>query len=399
MGKTKIHVGLEIGSSKTCMVVGESKPDGSVTLLGLGEVKSAGVRKGEIIDLSQACQCVTDAWNLAQDHADADILSVYLSVTGAHIKGMTNRGTYRLPEGESIISGEHIDEVCKIAQDYPLPPESYLIHKAPGKFTVDGNDLITHPEGLCANTLDVDYHIVHGLKSRIHNSLRCVREVPLEVEDIVFAPIATGLSLLTRQHREAGCLLIDIGGGTTDFCLYMDDQPIVSGCIPVGGDHITNDIHQLTEIPEGRAEILKIAEGDASFSASKAMGIARLPASGVHGEVSIPRAELNNIIHERVAETLRIVKSRLPKDAQQRIPGGVFLSGGTSLLRGLGELTGNIFGSSVFQLDSANISGAPSYLEDPRFSTAIGIIRYAQLQESEPKQQKTFMRKILGWFK
>ncbi len=398
MAKSKIHVGLEIGSSKTCMVVGESKPDGSVTLLGIGEVKSAGVRKGEIVDLSQACQCVTDAWNLAQDHADADILSVYLSVTGAHIRGVSNRGTYRLPEGETVINSEHMDEVSRIAQDLPLPSDSFVIHRSPGKYTLDGNDLLTHPEGLCGSTLDIDYHIVHGIKSRIYNSLRCVREVPLEVEDVVFAPIATGLSLLDRQHREAGCLLIDIGGGTTDFCLYMNDQPIVSGCIPVGGDHITNDIHQLTEIPEARAEVLKITEGDASFSASKAVGMAKLPANGVMREVSIPRAVLNDIIHQRVAETLNIVKSRLPQEAQKGLPGGVFLSGGTSLMRGIGELAGHIFGTSVFQLDRADISGAPSYLEDPRFSTAIGIIRYAQLREAEPVQKKSMLKKFLGWF-
>lgn len=399
MAKSKIHVGLEIGSSKTCMVVGETKSDGSVTLLGIGEVKSAGVRKGEIVDLAQACQCVTDAWNLAQDHADADILSVYLSVTGAHIQGVSNRGTYRLPEGENVIAEDHMDEVNRIAQDIPLGSDSFVIHRSPGKYTVDGNDLITHPEGLSGHTLDVDFHIVHGIKSRIHNSLRCVREVPLEVEDVVFAPIATGLAVLDRQHREAGCLLIDIGGGTTDFCLYMDDQPIVSGCIPVGGDHITSDIHQLTNIPLTRAEILKITEGDASSSASRAVGIAKLPATEVMREVSIERAVLNDIIHQRVAETLQIVKSKLPAKAQQGLPGGVFLSGGTSLLRGIGELAGTIFRTSVFQLDRADVSGTPSYLEDPRFRTAIGIIRYAQLRDAEPQPDSSLMKKLFGWFK
>lgn len=399
MAKSKIHVGLEIGSSKTCMVVGETKADGSVTLLGIGEVKSAGVRKGEIVDLAQACQCVTDAWNLAQDHAEADILSVFLSVTGSHIQGVSNKGTFRLPDSESIITEDHMDEVSRIAQDIPLNGDSFVMHRSPGKFTLDGNEQITHPEGLSGHTLDVDYHIVHGIKTRIHNSLRCVREVPLEVEGIVFAPIATGLAVLDRQHREAGCLVIDIGGGTTDFCLYMDDQPIVSGCIPVGGDHITSDIHQLADIPLTRAEILKITEGNASFSASKAVGIAKLPATEVMREVAIERAVLNDIIHQRVSETLKFVRNRLPANARQGLPGGVFLSGGTSLLRGIGELAGHIFSTSVFQLDRADISGTPSYLEDPRFRTAIGIIRYAQLRDAEPAQDPSLLRKLLGWFK
>lgn len=399
MGKSKIHVGLEIGSSKTCMVVSESKPDGHAIILGIGEVKSAGVRKGEIVDRALASQCVMDAWNMAQEQANADILAVYLSITGSHIRGELHRGTYRLPGHDHFVSKEHMREVEAIAMDIPLPPDAYIINESKGKYTVDGNDHINHPEGLHANTLDVDYHIVHGIKSRIHNSLSCVRDVPLEVEDMVFAPIATGLSLLNSHQRNAGCLLIDIGGGTTDFCLYKEDEPIVSGCIPVGGDHITNDIHQLTNIPESQAEILKIAEGDTSFNACKALGYAKLPASGVLSEISIPRAELSRIIFERVNETLLLVRDRLPKEDQQGLKGGIFLSGGTSQLRGIGELVGNIFNSSVYQLDNSDMSGVTSYRTDPRFSTAIGTIRYAQLSDQRPIAKPSFFQRIIDKFR
>jgi len=140
MAKTKIHVGLEIGTSKTCMVVGEVKPDATVTIIGVGEVPSEGVVRGEIEDTSKVIQCIYDAWNMAQDHADVDIMTVYLSVTGAHIVGQNNRGTFRLPPDESIISQEHMDEVTEIARDIALGPEQFVLHRVPGLFSVDGQE-------------------------------------------------------------------------------------------------------------------------------------------------------------------------------------------------------------------------------------------------------------------
>ena len=134
MAKTKIHVGLEIGTSKTCMVVGEVKPDATVTIIGVGEVPSEGVVRGEIEDTSKVIQCIYDAWNMAQDHADVDIMTVYLSVTGAHIKGQNNRGTFRLPPEETIISQDHMDEVTEIARDIALGPEQFVLHRVPGLF-------------------------------------------------------------------------------------------------------------------------------------------------------------------------------------------------------------------------------------------------------------------------
>lgn len=208
MAKTKIHVGLEIGTSKTCMVVGEVKPDATVTIIGVGEVPSEGVVRGEIEDTSKVIQCIYDAWNMAQDHADVDIMTVYLSVTGAHIVGQNNRGTFRLPPDESIISQEHMDEVTEIARDVALGPEQFVLHRVPGLFSVDGQENLTNPAGLTGRTLDIDCHIIHGIKSRITNSFRCVREVPLDIADVVLPPLPRpSLCSTGRSSRRALCLL------------------------------------------------------------------------------------------------------------------------------------------------------------------------------------------------
>lgn len=400
MAQSKIHVGLEIGTSKTCMVVGESRPDGSLTIIGVGEVKSEGVIKGEIADPAKVIQCVYDAWTLAQDHADVDIMTVYMSVTGAHIVGQNNRGTFRLPEDEHIISREHMEEVTEIAKDIPLGPDQFALHRVPGLFSVDGQENLSNPEGLSGRTLDIDCHIIHGMKTRITNSLRCVREVPLEVEDVVFAPLATAQYYLGRQSKQSGALLIDMGGGTTDYVLYLEGQLVASGCIPIGGDHITNDINLVTKIPWAQAEILKKTEGDAFGSPSKTSGVARVSGEGRMRDAAVERAVLNELIQARIVETFNLIKSRMPQEIfKNHSCGEVYLCGGASLMRGAGELASRVFGVTINQPESIPESGTPTYLEDPRFATAIGLIRYAQILDAELPRKKNLLGSLKGIFK
>ena len=240
MAKSTIHVGLEIGTSKTCMVVGEVKADGSVKILGVGETKSVGVRKGEISDFHQVRTCVREALLEAEDVCDVEITSIILSVTGSHIKGENNRGTFRLPDDDSEVEENHILEADEIAQDIAMPSENVFLLNVIRQYWLDGQQHTTKPLGLLGKTLESDYHIIHGAKLRIQNSLKCVREIPLDVDAVVFAPIASAQIALDRERKDEGALVIDIGGGTTDYVLYINGAVEASGCIPVGGDHISN---------------------------------------------------------------------------------------------------------------------------------------------------------------
>ena len=194
---------------------------------------------------------------MAQDHADVDIMTVYLSVTGAHIVGQNNRGTFRLPPDESIISQEHMDEVTEIARDVALGPEQFVLHRVPGLFSVDGQENLTNPAGLTGRTLDIDCHIIHGIKSRITNSFRCVREVPLDIADVVFAPIATAQFVLNRQVKQAGALLIDMGGGHHGLCAVSGRPARGLRLRAAGRGPYLNDITLMTGIPLPQAELLK----------------------------------------------------------------------------------------------------------------------------------------------
>jgi cell division protein FtsA len=311
-----------------------------------------------------------------------EVGSVFLAVTGAHIHGVNNRGTFRLPDGEPVVAPEHVEEARTIARDVHIPQDHVYLHPITRNFWLDGLEHATSPVGLYGKTVEVDFHIVHGIGNRIQNSIKMVREMPLELDDVVFSPIATAQMALGREQRERGALIIDIGGGTTDYALYLGGVITASGCIPVGGDHVTNDIHLVTGLQFSKAERLKITEGNAAPGADSS-GSAKLTDDRGFAEVEVARAVLNEVIRQRLEETLRLVRQRLPEGAVESIGAGIFLTGGTSLMRGFSELAYQVFGRDIYRPDLPELSGIQSNFKDPRYATAIGLIRYAQILETE----------------
>jgi len=398
MAKTKIHVGLEIGTSKTCFVVGEIKPDTAVKILGIGSTRSVGIRKGEIYDYSVASTCVKDALAKAEDASEVEIGSVYLSITGSHIQGVNHCGTFRLPGEQSVVTHEHIEEARNIARNPAIPEGNVQIHPIIRRFVLDGLEHSHPPVGLLGTTIEADFHIVHGIANRIQNSIKLVREIPLEIDDVVFAPIATAQVAFTPLERKQGALVIDIGAGTTDYALYLDGAIVASGCIPVGGDHVTNDIHLVTGLPFSKAEKLKILEGNASTDPAKSIGKAKLVDENGFAEIEVNRAILNEVIRQRLEETLRLVIARLPENSIKKIGAGVFLTGGTSEMRGFPALAAGIFGRSIFRPDTSDLSGNEASFRNPRYSTAIGLIRYAQIMETEKAPPPGIFEKLARSF-
>ncbi len=398
MAKSKIHVGLEIGTTKTCMVVGEVKADGSVKILGVGETRSAGIRKGEISDYPQARAGLKDALLKAEDLCDVDISSVLLAVTGSHIQGVGNCGTFRLPDDEDELQQSHIEEATEIARDLAIPSDHVYLHNFIRHYRLDDHEHTVSPVGLLGRSLEVDFHIVHGIRTRIQNSIKCVREIPLDVDDVVFAPIATAQVALEREQKDAGALVIDIGGGTTDYVLYLNGSIAASGCIPVGGDHITNDIHLVTHIPLSRAEELKKAEGDASGDPAKSIGTVKVTDDSGYEESEMPRELLNDIIYGRLEETLQLVREQLPEGALKSVGSGVYLTGGSSRMRGFSDLANEVFDNlPVYQAEQSNISGVHANFRDPQYSTAVGLIRYAQILDADrgPKEKGGVFSRVL----
>lgn len=397
MAKSKIYVGLEIGTSKTCMAVGEVKADGSVRILGVSQSKSIGVRKGEIADFHQVRACIREVLLDAEDLCDIDISRVLVSVTGSHIVGVSNRGTFRLPDDEKEVKMRHILEAEDIARDIAISSDNVYLHDIVCQYWLDGQHHKTNPIGLMGRTLQADFHIIHGVHTRIQNSLKCIREIPLDIDDVVFAPLASAQIALDRASKDSGALVIDIGAGTTDYILYLNGSIAASGSLPVGGDHITNDIHIATHIPLSKAEKLKKNEGDASGNPALSVGTVVMADEQGFPDIEINRRLLNGVIQGRLEETFQFIVEKLPEGALPKIGAGVYLTGGTSLLRGCSELANKAFGLPIYRAEKSEISGVHEHFKNPEYSTAVGLIRYAQYQEelnNSRKYKKGFWSKF-----
>jgi cell division protein FtsA len=393
MAREKIHVGLEIGTTKVCAVVAECRRDGEMRILGVGESPSRGVRKGEIIDFKNATQCVHDALADAEDRSDHQIKDVWLAISGGHINSLNNRSSITLPE-ESTISAREIESVEFKAKEAGIPKENVIIHSVIQRYYVDGQEGVIDPHGMMGTKLEADFHIIHGVTNRIQNAIRCVREFDIDVEDIVVNSVASAQVVLDSQQKEAGVVLIDIGGGVTDYIVYKDGAVCHSGVIALGGDHITNDLCIGLRIPIARAEKLKIEEGSAITDNIPAGDKITLKNDTGFSGKDIERQMLNMIIQARLQELFIILRKRIHDVVPEHFLGaGILLTGGCSLMRGIRETAESVFsGTPVYLAHAQSVSGPMSAFENPQLSTCIGAAKYAQAVHAEMPAESIFDR-------
>jgi cell division protein FtsA len=404
MARDNIFVGLEIGTSKICVVVAEARHDGSLKVVGVGSVPARGVRKGEIVDFETAKRCVHDAIVDAEEKSDVEISEVYLGITGSHIRSFNNRGIIVLEEGREEIDEQDLDDVRTNAREVSLPMEDCILHTIIQHYYVDGQDGVLNPVGLLGKKLEADFHIVYGIRTRIQNAIRCVKELELEPADVVINSFATAQAVLEKHQKQLGAIVIDIGGGTTDFVVYVDGAAKQSGVIAVGGDHVTNDISIGLKIPTARAEKLKIDEGSVTLgTAFPGETIVLKDETGFAGR-EVERELLNQIIHSRLSETIQILRRQI--DAEQNlhyVGAGVFITGGCSQIRGLGDLASEIFGMPVTMAHALPMAGVTAAFENPQFSTALGLVKYAHLVQTDRPQSRGILsrafKKFTGMFK
>jgi cell division protein FtsA len=399
MSSNDLLVGLEIGTAKVCVVVGDSRADGTIKILGVGQAPSRGVRKGEIVDFETAMKCVHEAVVDAEQKSDVMIRSVYVGIAGGHIESFNNRGCVILPEDRDEIDEQDIEDVKVNAREVSIPAQNAFLHSIIQHYHVDGQDGVLNPIGMLGHKLEADFHIVHGVRTRIQNTIRCVKELPLEVEDVVFSALASAQVVLTQHQKDLGALVIDMGGGTTDYILYNDGAVKQSGALAVGGDHITNDISMGLRIPMARAEKLKIDEGSVVLgNCLPGETILLKDDSGFAGK-EIERETLNTIIHLRLREIFELLKRTLDEESFINYTGaGVFLTGGCSLLSGIDHLAEEIFEMPATMAHALTMSGLTSAFENPQLSTAIGLLKYAQAVQGD-RPRRGFRDRIRSLFK
>jgi cell division protein FtsA len=379
---SSIIVGLEIGTSKICVVAGEINASNALNIIGLGQSRSRGVRKGEIADAALVQEDVRNAIVEAEQMANVEIRSVYLGVTGNHIRGFNNHGVHPVPSADREITHEDVQDVMKNAKAINLPADNTVVHAIRQHFQVDGQSRILNPVGMYGARVEVDMHVVHGHVDRLKNGIAVVKGLQLDVDEIVFTGLASALALLSNEQKELGSLVIDMGGGTTEYVVYADGIIKHTGILAVGGDHISNDLAYGLKVPLSRAEQLKLEQGSAVFDASSkgqtvsSTGQLGLPAKTINLE------HLRRIMSLRLEETFQFIETELSNsDLLERLRAGVFICGGGARIPGIQTLAENIFQLPGFVGKTNSISGLKSALDQPEFATAIGLVKFGSLQQ------------------
>lgn len=383
MAKALLHVGLEIGTSKVAAVIAETRSDGLLRIIGTGESLSRGVRKGEIIDLGKITLCLNDAVSEAEEKADREIGDVTAAVTGAHLDSINNRGGIQIPEDRDEIEDEDIQDVEQSALDVTIPSGNVFLHNMVQRYYVDGQEAAS-PLGMVGRKLEADFHIVHGTKTRIQNNLRCIREANLRPATVVMSAVASAQAVTEQSDRDSGVLVIDIGGGVTDYILFRDGAVRHSGVLAVGGDHITNDISIGLRVPTKLAERLKIEHAEVAPASLSARGMVDVEDTTFAGG-QVERRVLNLVTEARAREIFTLLRRRISFEKHaQFVGGGVLITGGTSELKGIASLASDVFGIPARVALPKPIMGPSSLFESPRFSTVVGLVLYAQaLQEAK----------------
>jgi len=390
---------LEIGTSTIRVVVGEVRSDGSVSVTGIGEAESRGIRKGEIINRDHAIACVRAALKAAEDDLRKGIHSVHLVTSGGGASSKTSTGVLRLVDPEdnqlSEIAEEDIAEIIEVARRVALPENRIKLHTLQQYFQVDDMVDVTSPLGMAGEELMLDMLTIHGKRSTVDNFRKIVDDAPIQCSDAVFSGLCAALAVVNDEQKKAGVLVIDMGGGTTDFALYHDGFIQLAGSFAVGGEHITNDIAVGLKIPSSQAEYVKIKEGSALTNLMERDHNISIPTQqGFPGKM-VRAVTLNTIINARTEEILMLVKDLI----DQRCPNiplsaGVLLTGGSAFLNGVRDLGQKVFNVSCSHGKPFDVHGLPSTKDAPRYAAHVGCIRYVSAHR-KPENKPTVRKKLL----
>ena len=372
-------VALDLGTSRVRALVGEPRDDGHLMITGIGEHRSLGIRKGEVTDFDNALACVRSALQDAEEQADVDIRSVLLAFSGGRVRSEVNRGTVHVLNPGGEITPREMQSVAVAAKTVTLPPERLVVHTIQQRYHVDGQEGVTNPAGMEARQLSLDMLVVHGRESLLHNLVRVVRSANVDVEDAAFGGLCSALAVLTREQKRNGALLVDLGGGTTNYLAYARQCVAAAGSISVGGDHVTNDLALGLRIPTTQAERLKLQHAAAVPVPEAQYQSISLPAEGGFPGRTIRLADVHAIAHARLDETLEMVKAEVDRlDLLHHFGAGVVLTGHGALVARVGDLVERVFRLPCTIGKPRDVSGLAVVTGGPEYAAAVGMLRYGQ---------------------
>lgn len=401
----KIIVGLDIGTTKICAVVGEVVHD-TIEIIGVGTHPSEGLRKGVVINIEKTVNSIKEAIEEAETMAGCEISSVYAGIAGGHIKGFNSHGVIALKERE--VSRKDIDRVIEAASAVAIPMDREVIHVLEQEFIVDEQDGIMDPLGMSGVRMEAKIHIVTGAVTSAQNIIKCANRAGLDVHDIVLEAIASSEAVLTDEERNLGVALMDFGGGTTDMAVFSRGSIKHTSVLALGGDNLTYDISIGIRTATVEAEKIKMKYGCALTSMIGSDETIEVPGVGGRGPRTLPRQFLGEILEPRIEEIFTLIHSELIRAGyEDAVNSGVVITGGSSELAGIPEIAEEIFNLPCRIGFPDKIGGLVEVVNKPMYATAVGLVLYGAKQNSNNKKFRIRDTNIFGkvmdrmkkWFK
>jgi cell division protein FtsA len=399
MVNSRVIGAIEIGTSKTVVLVGEIIGNGQLEIIGKGVASSRGMTKGEIVDFESITNCVHTAILSAERDAGRKIDSVYISQTGAHLGGFYNEGTVNVSSPDNVVSREDIMRAVNEAKSKKIPQGQIYIHHIRNPVYLD-DSVVGNPNGMTGRKLRVGYWLVTGKESKVQDHLGIIGGLSLKTDDMIISSLASGVMMASSEEKQNGVLVVDIGSGTTDYVVYKNGFVVCTGVICVGGDHITNDLSMGLRISGKHAEKIKVQYGKAWIDKSDMEERVWTVGDKTIGDRDIPRKAIYKIMNARIEEIFSILKQEVSKHISlTEINTGAILTGGTSCVAGIEQVATIELGMD------ARLGKHPSWvaseLDNPEYSTVLGLFHYALTAEDRDDgkrraKPKGFFRKLLS---
>jgi len=390
MTTNPIAVGLDIGTTKIVAMVGRRNEYGKLEILALGKARSLGVHRGVVTNIVQTIDSIKTAVSEAEELSGYQIQSVTVGIAGQHIRSLQHSDYITRKQSDEVIDESDIESLVENVHKLVMMPGEEIIHVLPQEFKIDGQSEIREPKGMYGGRLEANFHIVVGQVSSIRNIGRCVKSAGLEVADITLEPLASAEAVLSQEEKEAGVVLVDIGGGTTDVAIFKDGIIRHTAVIPFGGNVITDDIKEGCSIIEKQAELLKIKFGSAWPGENKENEIVSIPGLRGREPKEISLKNLSRIIHARVVEIIEQVHSEIKayghQEQRKKLIAGIVLTGGGAQLKHIKQLVEYVTGMDTrIGLPNEHIANnGDDELSSPQYATAVGLVmkglEYAHLR-------------------
>lgn len=380
--ENRMVVGLDIGTSKVVAIVGELSSDGELEIIGIGSSRSTGLKKGVVVNIESTVQSIQRAIEEAELMAGCQIHSVYAGIAGSHIRSLNSHGIVAIKDRE--VFAQDLERVIDAAQAVAIPADQKILHILPQEYLIDEQEGVKEPLGMSGVRLEAKVHLVTCAVNAAQNIEKCIRRCGLEVEDIILEQLASSYSVLTEDEKELGVCMVDIGGGTTDVAVFTEGAIRHTAVIPIAGDQVTNDIAMALRTPTPHAEEIKIKYACALAKLTGPDETIKVPSVGDRQPRNLSRQALAEVVEPRYDELFSLVQAELRRSGyEDLIAAGIVLTGGTAKMEGVIELAEEIFHMPVRLGTPQNVRGLSDIVNNPIYSTGVGLLQYAKRQHHE----------------